>query len=150
VKPRTKRILLVVGGLLGALIVLRLAAALVWPTINDVSTDGTPGYPDLRSQRFKVPAQMVYSASHAVAKDMGLEITGQSMREIRAVATTPVFRFKDDVTITFSNFRGGATIVSVRSRSRVGTGDFGTNARRIREFQRRLEEKMRDPAFSKK
>ena len=57
--------------------------------------------------------------------------------EIRAVATTMVFRFKDDVTITVQR-EANATVVNIRSRSRIGRGDLGANARRIRDFQSRL------------
>ena len=127
------------GGVLAALIVLRLVAALIWPTINDVRTGATPEYPELQSQRFAQPAEVVFAAALASAREMGLEITAQSPEkgEIRAVATTAVFRFKDDVTIAVRREAGGAA-VDVRSHSRIGKGDLGANARRIREFQARL------------
>ncbi|MES4792993.1 MAG: DUF1499 domain-containing protein, partial [Chloroflexota bacterium] len=57
--------------------------------------------------------------------------------EIHAVATVPVFHFKDDVTITVKP-DGERVMVNVRSRSRVGKGDLGVNARRIRRFQAEL------------
>jgi uncharacterized protein (DUF1499 family) len=139
-KTRTKRILIVAGAIVGALIALRVAAAFVWPTINDVRTGATPEYPDIQPQRFSRPAEQVYAAALATAREMGLEITMQSPErgEIKAVATTPVFRFKDDVTIAVG--RNG--VVNVRSQSRVGKGDLGTNARRIREFQGRLASRL--------
>jgi uncharacterized protein (DUF1499 family) len=139
-KPRTKRALIVVGAIIGALIVLRVGLALVWPTINDVSTGATPEYPDLQPQRFSKPADQVFAAALATARDMDLEITSQSPEkgEIRAVATTRIWRFKDDVTITVA--RDGQ--VNVRSQSRVGKGDLGTNARRIREFQAGLARRL--------
>jgi len=61
--------------------------------------------------------------------------------EIHAVATTSVFRFNDDVTITISH-EGEGAVVNVRSHSRVGKGDFGTNARRIRRFQAELAKRV--------
>lgn len=54
--------------------------------------------------------------------------------EIRAVAVTPVLRFRDDVTFRLAR-DGDGVMVNVRSRFRVGKGDFGANARRIRRFQ---------------
>jgi uncharacterized protein (DUF1499 family) len=60
---------------------------------------------------------------------------------IEAVATTRVFKFKDDVTVTMTR-QGAATVVNVRSKSRVGKGDLGTNARRIRAFQAELAKRL--------
>jgi uncharacterized protein (DUF1499 family) len=136
VKTRTKRVLIVIGAIVGALIVLRVTAAVIWPTINDVRTGATAEYPDIQPQRFSKPADQVFAAALATAREMGLEITAQSAEkgEIQAVATTRVFRFKDDVTITVA--RDGT--VNVHSRSRIGKGDLGANARRIRDFQARL------------
>ena len=139
-KPRAKRVLIVVGAIIGALIVLRIGLAFVWPTINDVSTGVTPEYPDIQPQRFSKPADQVFAAALATAREMDLEITSQSPEkgEIQAIATTRIWRFKDDVTITVA--RDG--VVNVRSKSRIGKGDLGTNARRIREFQAGLARRL--------
>jgi uncharacterized protein (DUF1499 family) len=139
-KTRTRRILIVVGALVGALVVLRIGLALVWPTINDVRTGATAEYPDIQPQRFSRPFDQVFAAALATAREMGLEITAQSSDkgEIQAVATTRVFRFKDDVTITVG--RDGQ--VNVHSRSRIGKGDLGANARRIRDFQASLGKRL--------
>ena len=50
-------------------------------------------------------------------------------------------RFKGDVTITIAA-AGDETTVNVRSHSRVGKGDFGTNAHRIRTFQADLATRL--------
>jgi uncharacterized protein (DUF1499 family) len=85
----------------------------------------------------------VFAAALATAKDMGFDVTGQSAEkgDIQAVATTMVFRFKDDVTVSISR-KDNFTLVNVRSRSRIGKGDLGANARRIRDFQARLAAKL--------
>jgi uncharacterized protein (DUF1499 family) len=57
------------------------------------------------------------------------------------VATTRWLRFKDDVTIRVRR-TGGRTVVSVRSRSRIGKLDFGQNARNIREFFEALNKRV--------
>ena len=139
-KTRTRRVLIVAGAIVGALIILRVGLAFVWPTINDVSTGATPEYPDLQPQRFAKPTDQVFAAALASAREMELEITSQSAEkgEIRAIATTRIWRFKDDVTITVT--RDGQ--VNVRSKSRIGKGDLGTNARRIREFQAGLAKRL--------
>ncbi|MND03152.1 hypothetical protein D3C83_228380 [compost metagenome] len=52
---------------------------------------------------------------------------------VEAIATTTLLRFKDDVVVRVRDAAGGSR-VDVRSKSRVGVGDLGTNARRIRRF----------------
>ena len=138
-----KRILLGIGAVIAVLIALRVVAALIWPTIIDVRTGATPEYPELRAQRFALPQDRVYAAALAAAQGIGWEITAQSAEkgEILAVATTAVFRFKDDVALNVTREADG-TIVNMRSHSRIGKGDLGANARRIRDFQAELGRRL--------
>jgi len=138
-----KKLLKRIGLLLVILIGARLAAAAVWPTINDVKTGETPQYADLRPQRFNQSYDQVFDAALATAQALGWEITAQdrTQGEIQAVATTAVFRFKDDVTVTISR-ESENVLVNVHSRSRIGKGDLGTNARRIRRFQAELAKRL--------
>ena len=137
------RILKRAGIVLAILVVARVAAAFVWPTINDVQTGATPQYADLQPQRFTDPQDRVFTAALATAEALGWEVTSQNpdAGEIRAVATTRVFRFKDDVIVTVGREDAG-TVVNVRSCSRIGKGDLGANARRIRLFQAALAERL--------
>jgi uncharacterized protein (DUF1499 family) len=139
IKKLLKRIGLVLLLLVGA----RLAAAAVWPTINDVKTGETPQYADLQPQRFSQSYDQVFDAALSTGQELGWEITAQdrSQGEIHAVATTTIFRFKDDVTVTVSR-EGESVLVNVHSRSRIGKGDLGTNARRIRRFQAELAKRL--------
>ena len=118
-------------------------AAVIWPTINDVKTGETPEYADLRPQQFKQPYERVFDAALTTAQALEWEVTARDrdQGEIRAVATTRVFRFKDDVTITIGR-EGESVAVNVRSHSRIGKGDLGTNARRIRQFQAELARRV--------
>jgi len=56
---------------------------------------------------------------------------------IEAVATTFWFGFKDDIVIRVTPVAGGSG-VDVRSTSRVGLSDIGTNAQRIRTFLKKM------------
>ena len=134
------------GVVLAVLIGLRIVAAFIWPTINDVTTGATPEYPDLHPQRFQQAYERVFDGALATARDLGWEVTGAdpAQGEIRAVATTRVFRFKDDVTLTVAR-AGDAVTVGMRSHSRIGKGDLGANARRIRLFQAELAKRMAAP-----
>ena len=140
---RLKKIFKWIGLVFAVLLVARLVAAFIWPTINDIKTGETPQYADLQPQHFGQPYVRVFDAALATAQALGWEVTTQDRNqgEIRAVATTLVFRFKDDVTITLTH-EGEGALVNVRSHSRIGKGDFGTNARRIRRFQVELSKRV--------
>ncbi len=131
------------GILIVALVAARLLAACIWPTINDVRTGGTPQYADLQPQRFAQPYDRVFEAAFATARAEGWDVTTNDRErgEIAAVATTRFLRFKDDVTISVTHDGEGA-LVNVRSHSRVGKGDLGANARRIRRFQADLAHRL--------
>jgi uncharacterized protein (DUF1499 family) len=58
---------------------------------------------------------------------------------IEAVARTPIMGFRDDVVVRVRPDEGGAR-VDMRSASRYGRGDFGTNAARIRKFMNEIDD----------
>ncbi|MEO6027574.1 MAG: DUF1499 domain-containing protein [Candidatus Binatia bacterium] len=133
-----------VGMVLVVLVVVRVIAGCFVPrlNINDVTTGATPEYPELQPQAFAQSTDQVFDAASAVARAQGWDVIEQrTAGVIQAVATTPLMHFKDDVTITISH-DGTQTKVVVRSHSRVGKGDLGTNARRIKLFQEELAKKV--------
>jgi uncharacterized protein (DUF1499 family) len=123
--------------------ILLFGSRLLWPTINDVKTGATKEYPDIQPQRFSQSNEQVFAAALATAQALGWEIRLSSPSEnlIEAVDTTPLMKFKDDVTITLTS-EGGQSVVNVRSKSRVGKGDLGTNAKRIHKFQAALAQRL--------
>ena len=92
-------------------------------------------FPDLVTLKVDMPAPEVFAAAEQVVGDMGWELVEADMLDGRIEATdsTYWFGFKDDVVVRIAG-DGTNTWVDVRSKSRVGRGDMGTNARRIREF----------------
>jgi uncharacterized protein (DUF1499 family) len=70
---------------------------------------------------------------------MGWQIVDANASEgrIEATDTTFWFGFKDDIVIRVAATSGGSRI-DVRSVSRVGRSDVGTNAKRIRCYLKRL------------
>ena len=93
-------------------------------------------YPDLQTLLSPLPLAEAYSLALQVATDLGWEIYHQDRNAgvIEAVDTTRVMAFKDDIVIRLrSNAQG--TVVDLRSVSRVGEGDIGANAKRIRAFR---------------
>jgi uncharacterized protein (DUF1499 family) len=58
--------------------------------------------------------------------------------ELEAIATSSLFGFQDDVVIRVRPDPAGGSRVDMRSKSRVGQGDLGANAARIRAFETAL------------
>jgi uncharacterized protein (DUF1499 family) len=63
---------------------------------------------------------------------------------IEATATTRIYGYKDDIVIRIQPTMSGTTEVDVRSVSRVGQGDLGANAARIRAFITALQQQLAD------
>ena len=133
------------GIVLAVLIGVRIAAGCFVPTlnINAVTPGITAEYPDLQPQTFGQSYEQVFDAAAAVGRELGWEATQEDRATgvIQAVATTRLVRFKDDVTVTITR-AGERTQVSIRSHSRVGKGDLGANAKRIRLFQAALGKRL--------
>lgn len=100
-------------------------------------------YPTIVTQELNVPAGVAFEAARGVAHDMGWEIVSAKPETglIEATATTGLLRFKDDVAIRIVENGTGAK-VDVRSVSRVGMSDLGTNAARIEAFLAALKAKL--------
>jgi uncharacterized protein (DUF1499 family) len=96
-------------------------------------------YPDIVSKQLAL--QPTDAINHAVeaAKSLGWRIveTDGIAGRIEATATTSWFGFEDDIVVRIQPFAHGSRL-DVRSASRVGRSDLGTNARRIREFLAKL------------
>lgn len=93
-------------------------------------------YPDVKTIRTSMDIEAAFDRAVAVAGDLGWDIYHQDRNAgvIEAVETTAIMAFKDDIVIRVrSNAQG--TKVDLRSVSRVGIGDIGANAKRIRAFQ---------------
>jgi uncharacterized protein (DUF1499 family) len=93
-------------------------------------------YPDIRPLAVGISPSRAYEAALATAVAMKWQIVqgSPSERRIEAVATTRWFGFKDDIVIRISPAANGGSVLDIRSASRVGLSDLGTNARRIRTF----------------
>ncbi|MEO6028382.1 MAG: DUF1499 domain-containing protein [Candidatus Binatia bacterium] len=91
-------------------------------------------FPELRTRNYSLPADVLYSkVKETVGQMPGWEIVESSddRREVHAVVTTKLFRFKDDVKIAVTPEPGGRPALTVRGESRVGKGDLGANARHV-------------------
>lgn len=98
-------------------------------------------FPDIGPFRVARPASEVFAKAQAVVADSGWTLVEASEADgrIEATAETAWVRFKDDVVIRITAEADGQTRVDVRSKSRMGRGDMGQNARRVRGFLSALE-----------
>lgn len=106
---------------------------------EEVAQKQLAAYPEIVTLELDMPPAEALAIAESAARDMGWEIIDIAPGEgrLEAVDTTPWFGFKDDVVIRVTQ-EGEMALVDVRSKSRVGLSDVGTNARRIRRFLARM------------
>lgn len=162
-------------GLLLAVPVLGMAlqweyATRTYPPINDISTDTESppefwdmpnpmaypgaavaqqqrqGYPDLASLTVPMAPAAVFEQALQLVQERGWSVVGSDAAEgrIEAVATSRLFGFADEVAIRVAT-EGSGSRVDMRSRSRLGQIDRGTNARRIRGWLADLRARTQNP-----
>jgi uncharacterized protein (DUF1499 family) len=97
------------------------------------------GYPDIAPLALAQPPQAAFERAQRAAREMGWQVIAadRAAGRLEATDTTPWFGFRDDIVVRIAA-DGGGSRVDVRSVSRVGRSDIGTNARRIRGFLARL------------
>lgn len=134
------------------------------PPIHDITTDVTtppafealaderqaapnavayPGEPTARQQRIAYPhlapitldqpLDRVMAAVEAAADAQDWHIAEVTSHRLEATATTRWFGFEDDIVIRLTETPDGVR-VDMRSASRIGRSDLGTNAARIQTF----------------
>lgn len=111
---------------------------------EDVAQQQRDAYPDLAALR--VTGQSIGSvldAAEQAAIDQGWEavVRTESQAQIEATDVTAWFGYKDDIIIRVTD-EADAIVVDVRSKSRVGQSDLGTNAARISDYLAALSEKI--------
>jgi uncharacterized protein (DUF1499 family) len=108
----------------------------------DTAAEQKKGYPDIAPAVLQVSPVVAFERALAAARAMGWMIVASVPQEgrIEAVATTLLFGFKDDVVIRIAPLGSGSRI-DLRSLSRVGRSDIGTNAKRVRAFLHELTAK---------
>ncbi|MEQ6340227.1 MAG: DUF1499 domain-containing protein [Gammaproteobacteria bacterium] len=101
-------------------------------------------FPELRPRHYDIAVQPLFEAVSHAAQSLGWEITGidAEHKVLHAVVATPVWRFKDDVTVWLQSSPQGGSAVYVRSESRIGKGDLGANARHVLDLIQATEKSM--------
>jgi uncharacterized protein (DUF1499 family) len=106
---------------------------------DSIAAQQREGYPDLGPLTVDAPPDVAFRRALQAADEMGWEIVDSDPERgrIEATATTFWFGFKDDVVVRVRPASEGSRI-DVRSVSRVGRSDVGTNAERIEEYLEKL------------
>jgi uncharacterized protein (DUF1499 family) len=101
----------------------------------EVAAKQRAGYPDLAPATLPVPPRAALARAERAARELGWAVVAVDTAAGRLEATerTRWFGFYDDVVVRVAPADGGSR-VDVRSLSRVGGSDVGTNAARIRRF----------------
>jgi uncharacterized protein (DUF1499 family) len=71
-----------------------------------------------------------------IASQQDWTITTDTGDFVQAVVTTPLMRFRDDVQLRYAENVG---LIHVRSSSRLGISDMGTNRKRVEMLRRRQD-----------
>jgi uncharacterized protein (DUF1499 family) len=102
---------------------------------TEVAAQQHQAFPDIQPLVMNMQPQQAFERVLDEIRERGWDISAAepAAGRIEAVDTTLFFGFKDDVVIRLRPVEGG-TRVDVRSTSRVGLGDAGTNAKRIRRL----------------
>jgi len=110
---------------------------------EEVAAQQRTAYPAIRPTSVPLPPEEIFEQALAAAQDEGWEIVAAVPSEgrIEATDTTLWWGFKDDVVIRIRPDDSGSRL-DIRSKSRVGIGDVGTNAARVEAFLEQLEERV--------
>lgn len=101
----------------------------------DIALKQRGAYPDIKPLVLDMPPDDAFDRALSVARRMSWKIVDADRQEMRIEATdmTFWFGFKDDIVIRITPADTKSRI-DVRSESRVGISDVGTNAARIRKY----------------
>jgi uncharacterized protein (DUF1499 family) len=107
-------------------------------------------YPDIAPLDTEASLQTTYDATMAVIAKRRWQVIntrppapGRREAYIEAVARTPIMGFRDDIAVRIRQ-TGQGSRVDVRSASRYGRHDFGTNAARVRVLLADVDEIAED------
>ena len=105
----------------------------------EVAAQQRKGYPDIQPLVVELPTDRAFDLALDAARalDWRIVATEPERRRIEASDRTFWFGFTDDIVVRISP-EGAGSRIDVRSLSRVGRSDTGTNAARIRAYLERI------------
>ena len=120
----------------------RMVRLVNYVTTHVADTSEESMFPELRPRRYAgVSADALYGAVDRAVGKLGWAVIQRDKggRILRAVITTPLLKFEDDIEIAITEAGGGGPQLRARSVSRVGQGDLGANTAHILALYRTLD-----------
>ena len=113
---------------------------------NDINTEMDSVYPELRTRVYNQADLDVFNDIKHVVTELGWEIidADQASLSLHAMVVTGLWKFKDDVYISINIDEESMHPVNIRSKSRTGRGDLGTNTRHILDLYSALDRLVLD------
>jgi uncharacterized protein (DUF1499 family) len=107
----------------------------------DIAAKQQKAFPDIAPLTLNLSPGRAFDRALAAARSMGWDLVASDPAggRIEATDTSFWFGFKDDVVVRVTPQPAGSRI-DIRSLSRVGGGDIGANAARVRKYLARLKE----------
>jgi len=122
-----------------------LAAAIIWPVINEVETGMSAEYPEIQPQYYTTDPQRVFDETRASVDTLqGWTLVGEDATEysLKAQRESSFFGFTNDISIRVEPVTEFVTRIHLKSASQIGKGDFGQNARNIRALLDALDARL--------
>lgn len=100
---------------------------------NVAETTKDSAFPELRLKRYQAPPNLLIDIARRAAEALHWELSEHDAENhtIKAVVTTKLIQFKDDVVIRADPVQPSGSALYIRSSSRVGKGDLGANTRHV-------------------
>lgn len=95
------------------------------------------GYRDLGPLKVAAAVPTATAIALRAVEQKGMKVAAKDLNtgRVEATDTTFWFGFKDDVVIRVTPGEDGGSVIDMRSVSRIGIGDVGANAKRIKALQ---------------
>jgi uncharacterized protein (DUF1499 family) len=105
----------------------------------EIAAQQRRAYPDVKTVMLNLSPDQAFARALTAARERGWEIVAADLKDgrIEATDTTLWFGFKDDIVIRITP-GDNRSHIDLRSVSRVGRSDVGTNAIRIQNFMDQL------------
>jgi hypothetical protein len=112
-------------------------------TTNIAETRPDHVFPELRTPLVPADPEQTGDAVLTAMHALGWKEIRAAEGTLSAVVVSPLFRFRDDVTVRLKTAAGG-TLLQAHASSRVGKGDLGANGRHLRELFTEIERLVGD------
>lgn len=144
-------IVAVLVGLLALLLIVLVMTVDDWSrdlTTNHAETSPAAADPQLRP----IVAEQSPADLADLVESVAEQLPNWSLQErqagetivLKLVRTTPMFRFRDDITVRIApGETGTGALLSAESQSRVGRGDLGQNPRNLKALLDPLRERLK-------